>query len=554
MPTPLVPLVVAALALPAMCCAQTPHLVVGSLNTLPTGTGPASIEALGSSGSGGYATLLPDNSVAFVARVTGSGPSRMGYWLSDGSGFHALAVSSEPATGVPAASYSPDGFTSPPRSGPDGLVTYRCGLVGAGFPPSAAGIWSVNPGPPTCLAATGQPVTPIPGALHYSFATPSPTPGNLVNVLGGLTGSGVTNDNDLALFQMGGAGTRLIAREGDVAPGTPQGVVFDSFVAPGNADGAGRVAFTAALRGPGLGPSNNQSAWRETADGLDLVYLQGVTEAPGYADGTRFSAAAPRFALSGTVGLTANILTGPTITSQNDTGVWFWNGGYQQVLREGLPINPGQPNSRSAGQVNIGFDSSLTSSGTMLISSNTVDQANVSRLSLLRGSSAGFSVLLDVGGPAPGLSPGISIQGFSGASMNEHGVVALSATLTGAGVTPANDLVLYTVDPSGAFQLVLREGQLFEVTPGFFAHVTQLPGSFGFMDQAVLNDSDGLLFAARFDNGFTGLYTITVPAPGALAALAGAIVLGGCRRRPGRTGSMDSRRRIDSGNSRSRAH
>ncbi len=80
-----------------------------------------------------------------------------------------------------------------------------------------------------------------------------------LSFLASLTGSGVTSQNRDGIWSEGLGELALIARTGDRAPDTPDGVVFDSFLAGSDfaANGVGQLLFHARLRGPGVSSSNN---------------------------------------------------------------------------------------------------------------------------------------------------------------------------------------------------------------------------------------------------------------------------------------------------------
>jgi hypothetical protein len=117
-----------------------------------------------------------------------------------------------------------------------------------------------------------------------------PSPSNVslpINAAGeiafvaGLTGTGVTSTNNIALYR----GTTLIAREGDQAPGLPAGVVFSSFAFSGTdtdtgIDAAGRVAFQAVLTGTGVTAANNAALFFWDGTTTELIAAEGLALPP----------------------------------------------------------------------------------------------------------------------------------------------------------------------------------------------------------------------------------------------------------------------------------
>jgi MYXO-CTERM domain-containing protein len=112
-------------------------------------------------------------------------------------------------------------------------------------------------------------------SLHASFGSAGD-----VALRAGLAGPAIdaTNDSGIWLGEADG-NVRLIAREGQPAPGVEAGVTFsglnNSSISLVNAHGL--VAFLGLLTGPGINASNDRGIWAETADGeLKLIARQGA--------------------------------------------------------------------------------------------------------------------------------------------------------------------------------------------------------------------------------------------------------------------------------------
>jgi hypothetical protein len=104
-----------------------------------------------------------------------------------------------------------------------------------------------------------------------------------IAVVGRVSGAGVTSANRDAIFSDGlSSGVTIIAREGDPAPGTPEGVVFkqiyefDSHPSDAVINALGQVAFTAEVAGPDITTSNDYGLWAQDRDGaLRLIAREG---------------------------------------------------------------------------------------------------------------------------------------------------------------------------------------------------------------------------------------------------------------------------------------
>jgi hypothetical protein len=151
-----------------------------------------------------------------------------------------------------------------------------------------SGLWIGLPGAVQQVARTGQPApgTPpgvdfgkdmelVPGAGYLiDFADFALNQAGQLVFQAGLHGVGVDASNDEGIWIANAGGIRLLAREGDAAPGTAPGVVFarsipvfDQFVQ----SETGRVVFLSGISGPGVDGSNRFGLW--ATDGLGNLIL-----------------------------------------------------------------------------------------------------------------------------------------------------------------------------------------------------------------------------------------------------------------------------------------
>ncbi len=93
-----------------------------------------------------------------------------------------------------------------------------------------------------------------------------------------LTGSGVDSTNNLGIWSEDSAGLALVARSGNQAPGTANGVNFSSGFLP-VLNNAGLTAFSASLTGAGVDSTNSHGIWSGDSTGLTLV-ARGETTPP----------------------------------------------------------------------------------------------------------------------------------------------------------------------------------------------------------------------------------------------------------------------------------
>jgi hypothetical protein len=170
-----------------------------------------------------------------------------------------------------------------PRINNAGEVMFHGALTGPGITSANdQALWLHNGGEFQFIAREGSPAAGIAaganhGSNHYAYLNGA----GEATFVGTLTGSAVNLQNDSALWSQRGDTLRLIAREGDHAPGTPAGVMFGDFSRLG-ADSAfsvnnmSQVAFHVKLTGPGVTAVNDTGIWVTDLSGaLRLVAREG---------------------------------------------------------------------------------------------------------------------------------------------------------------------------------------------------------------------------------------------------------------------------------------
>jgi len=170
-----------------------------------------------------------------------------------------------------------------------GRVTFMGSLTGLGVSENNndIGIWSNASGNLSLISRSGSaaPGTPI-GVVFNGFSPDSVVMNGAGRVafIAYLRGSGVTEAvNDTGIWSQGGGNLALVARAGSQVPGMPNGVVFDTFFSMGM-NSAGRVAFQAQIKGPGITyQQNSDGIWAQTDAGLTLIARGGesVNIGPG---------------------------------------------------------------------------------------------------------------------------------------------------------------------------------------------------------------------------------------------------------------------------------
>lgn len=177
------------------------------------------------------------------------------------------------------------------------------------------------------------------GQLHLVLQEGSPAPGTPGGVVfGGISshafddivfndqgefgfktkvdGPGITSDNDFGIWATNAGQLTLVAREGDRAPGTPDGVVFSNVAQIDVLGATGMVNVLGHLTGPGVDPSNSYGMWVGSPGSLELLFRAG-SPLPGV-DGTMKVVGVPSANSSGSIAIGVLALVG----AENIGGIW----------------------------------------------------------------------------------------------------------------------------------------------------------------------------------------------------------------------------------------
>jgi hypothetical protein len=307
----------------------------------------------------------------------------------------------------------------------------------------------------------------------------------------------VTDVNNTGVWSQGSGALDLVAREGSQAPGIPSGGLFDSFgFSSPVINDAGQTAFRADLRSGagGVTINNNSGVWSEGTGALALVAREG-DQAPGAPIGANFDdffiGQHPVLNSAGQTAFVAGLEVGVAgVDANNNAGIWSeGNGALQLVTREGSQA-PGTPDG-------VRFNFSARSP---------------------------VSIVLNASGHIAFFSP---------------------LQFGGGGVTNLNDNGIWAEDFAGVLRLIVREGDLLEVTPGDFRTVSTLSfrGDSGNEDGrgSGFNDFGQVAFSATFTDGTSGVFVsnlATLPEPIALALGIVTVMLGAATMR--RAGDVNS--------------
>ena len=210
---------------------------------------------------------------------------------------------------------------------------------------------------PDALALTGEPAPGFPpGALFSKLEGPRLDASGRSLFYGTATGGGVGFLTDQAIFRQFGAGLQIVAREGQLAPGTVGARFFNLAMGSTNPpalglNGSGSMAFLTRLTGGdvcdcnGNGVLDNDTALYREIGGVLHLLARADDQVPGQPEGLTYDTliGQPIIAEDGTLVFYA-VVKGPGVTPFNGTTILTAAEGDELSLavREGDPM-PGFP-------------------------------------------------------------------------------------------------------------------------------------------------------------------------------------------------------------------
>lgn len=437
-----------------------------------------------------------------------------------------------------------------PALNDSGQAAYRAFLTGSGV--TTANEWAIYGGPlaaPQLVAREGDAAPGTPAGVHYAFFDPP-----VLNDVGqaayfaDLAGSGVTFANNEAIYGGPLAAPQLVARTGNAAPGTMLGVNY-SFLDPPALNDLGQIAYGASLTGVSVTNATDRAIYAGTLAAPQLVARTG-DYAPGTFGGVRYSSLSRQPVLNdlGQAAFFAR-LSGFGVTDSNDEAIYAGLlGNFQLVARTG-DAAPGTPT--GVNYASLSTSATLNDAGQVAyfadLAGSGVTAANDQ--AIFAGPLGAPQLVARTGDAAPGTPAGVTYASFFHVpALNDAGQAAYLATLSGSGVTPANDRGLFVSVPAVGELMIAREGDLFDVGGGDFRTIAAGGTGIFFVNGGVnfyaghsddamtgLSNDGTLAFRLSFTDGTSGIFTATiVPEPGAMVLVAAGLMLVGGRWAHGR--------------------
>jgi hypothetical protein len=462
----------------------------------------------------GFAYLNNAGQVAFMANQTGPGvmaANDRGIWAGSPGALALAAREGDAAPDLAGATYAL--LTETPSLSGDGAVAFRAVIAGPGIgPANDEAMFAGLPGAVRLAAREGDAAPGPPGSIYGSFAQ------SRVNSFHELAYIGTFGSGLQALWFGAPGGITHILSVGYPAPGLPPGISYGLLAANAPSvvlNSAGQIVYRGMVAGPGIVAANDDAIWGGTPGSTHLIARAGAA-APGsvtYPDGGIFSAFEdPVITDSGAAAFRA-FLAGPSVTTANDFGIYreIILGVLAKVAREG-ELAPG-----TGGAVFDRLDALATAGAPRMNNAHGVSfRAVVSGAGTTPANDVGIFGHSDIGivvliaresDPVVAVGAGVTLGSINAVPpvLNGQNRVAFMATLTGGGVTLADDAAILATNGLGDLVVAAREGGAVEVSPGVLRTLTTIRviSGTGTQDGAPTsyNDRGVLIFRADLNDG-----------------------------------------------------
>ncbi len=398
--------------------------------------------------------------------------------------FETVALIGEPAPGTTEEFLGGFGF---PVINEAGQVAFAAAITGD---TNIRGLWSGTPESLGLVSRRGDPAPGAsPGATFSNFVTPTINANGQTAFQAILSGTPLT---DSSMWAESNTGLRLVAREGDSAPGTDAGTLFDSFgTLKPVINKFGQTAFLAELRGAAFG----DGIWSEGSGSLQLI-AQSSKPAPGTPTGVTFGPLArPLINNAGMVAFRGN-LSGPSVNPTNNVAMWIGDANSLSLtVREG-DLAPGM----GANAMFSSFESPALNESGLIVFGGFATGLGVTSSNnggIWAGAPGALNLVARKGDAAPGASSGVNYNVTLATQINDAGQIAFVSSLVGQDVVSTNDFALFAGEQNSV-KLIAREGSPAPGTePGVvFANFDFSSSGTALANSYELNDVGGIVFRA----------------------------------------------------------
>lgn len=358
------------------------------------------------------------------------------------------------------------------------------------------GIWVGRPGAFRLAAREADPVPGLSGVVYQSFTALRLDEDGNIAFAARLKGAEVSIDNDTTLLAGIPGDIRVIAREGDSAPGLEPGVKFGDLGLLNTLNFVigrpGEVAFLCPLTG-NVGFTNNQAVWRGPWDSVRAIAREGgATSHPD-----------ARLLFSGLVFESialnpAGLLCFSASVKTNGTG--FPNDCLWMGTDQGLELagQGGWLPSPLSGAVFTDFNAAAVNSHTQFCFVGTIRTGQFTNDSaIVVGPLTNLVIAARENMPAPGMPPDVRFNDLALVNpiLSDGGHVAFPATVNGPGIGSTNHTAIWAGLPD-ALRMVCRRG---DPAPGLPAGVVFSTAFAGTFDLAGINRQGHIAFISHIE-------------------------------------------------------
>lgn len=303
----------------------------------------------------------------------------------------------------------------------------------------------------TTVALSGQPAPGTPTGVNFDSAFFYP----VVNDAGAMAFRtrllGPVGPARDARFSGADAGATLLARVGDQAPGCPAGVVIQS-LSDADLNANGQVAFSARLSGTGVTTQNDSAIFSGSSAALTVVARKGSPAATLSSTISYGDLSTPAFADDGSIAFIAK-LVGTAVSATNDSAVFLGKPSALAIFaREGNAMPAAEPGTFYDEMFST-YGPTLNNSGVVAYDFNLLGAGvtSANNRAIVMGTSSSIAIVARKGGQAASFPEGVVYGpslGMNGPSLNDAGQVAFGPALAARGQTQR--LRLHCSSPTAA--------------------------------------------------------------------------------------------------------
>ncbi len=339
-----------------------------------------------------------------------------------------------------------------------------------------------------------------------------------------LIGDGVTSANNSGLWSGAVGSVALVAREGDAGVGGAPGQLYGNPTVLSMSD-SGAIVFRGSFTGPGVTPSTSAAIWSGLPGSLALAARAG-NAAPGTPAGVVFDSFGflfPAINADDEIAFYGE-LAGPGVTALNDRGVWAGKPGLITLRsRAGDPVVGGL-----VGEILTNFTAPVVNAASEVAFSAATFVSPIGRTGIFAGGPGSVVPVALEGEPAPGTGADFGDLFPENVALTGAGRISMQVGLAGAGVNASNDEAIFAQNADGALVLVARAGDAFDVDPSaavdnrtIAALSVQLDSGGGDGRSRGMNDANQLVFRAAFTDGTEAIILATLSGTPCLADVNG---------------------------------